>query len=234
MKYEDLEVPDWDLTASEAIDRFVQDWGEEGLRNIVLGLGGSADGVGAIPRFGSPNTGLTHKVEVEERTYVVTLRWRADEKKRRLVLEGVFIVRTDGGDLLGSDLRELGWRELVALDRRILKDMVDATLRMDREGLLSEYGLDLSGAEYVAEVMQDGRRKYPEDHYRLVGRIYNDESARGTRDVIQATARDLTDLHATEGIPWIPQKTKSFPKTTVRNWIATARKKGFIDDGPSS
>lgn len=219
MKYEDLEVPDWDLTASEAIDRFVQDWGK---------------GVGAIPRVGSPNTGLTHKVEVEERTYVVTLRWRADEKKRRLVLEGVFIVRTDGGDLLGSDLRELGWRELVALDRRILKDMVDATLGMDREGLLSEYGLDLSGAEYVAEVMQDGRRKYPEDHYRLVGRIYNDESARGTRDVIQATARDLTDLHATEGIPWIPQKTKSFPKTTVRNWIATARKKGFIDDGPSS
>lgn len=220
MTYWDLVIQGWDQAQQDlvldAAKRFNRDLEEE-----------------QVPyRAGSPNTGVTHKVEVEERTYGVTLRWRADEEKRRMVLEGVFIVRADGEDLLGSDLRKVGWRALVARDRQILQLGVEGSLTLDRDHL-AEYGLDLSGVDYVAEVMQDGRRKYPEDHYRLVGEIYQRLKEKGTRDVIQATCRELERIHRTDEIPWLPKTTK-FPKTTVRNWIAIARKKGFIDDGASS
>ena len=221
MTYCDLVIQGWDpahenLTI-DAAKRLIRDFEEEKVAY----------------RAGSPNTMLFHKVEVEERTYGILLRWRADDQKRRMVLEGVFIVRADGEDLLGSDLREFGWRALVARDRQLLQLGVEGDLRIDPYQL-ARYGIDISRIEDVAEVLKDGRRKYPEDHYRLVGEIYQRLKEKGTRDVIQATCRELDRIHRTDEIPWIPQKKKSFPKTTVRNWIAVARKKGFIDDGASS
>lgn len=183
----------------------------------------------------SPNIHLFLPADVSGAPYGVKFRWRVDEGKGRAILEGVFVVRTDGKDLRTSDLRDLGWRYLIDWDRDWLTRFVELQIEVDEEaGRPSNPELhDLQHAT-SAEAMKDGRRKYPEEHYQYVGKVYREEMAKGTRDILQATTRNLNAARDAGRMPWIPKSTKPFKKTTVRNWIAVARKKGFIDHGEGS
>jgi hypothetical protein len=132
----------------------------------------------------------------------------------------VVVVRIDGRELRGTDLRSIRWRDLIADDREdIAYRHSEAQQDFERTGDLGMAGAHADIAAAMRQV--DGRRRYADDHYRLIGKLYEQVRSSGVRRISQGVTDEYNRWAIGNG-----RETR--PVTTVRNWIQMARKKGFI------